>query len=140
MVARLQPVRGTLLKIRRGLHCARFHFETVKPKHAQERHAQILAQFRLRGKGFDRLGIDYRRLRIHRTGFGQGKQPLDEIVHRFQSFVRPVLDLVEESPGVIRRAAAIKLDQSASHRFDCAMSSLIQVQRTIMRSMGSPAL
>jgi hypothetical protein len=32
-------------------------------------------------------------------------------VHCFQRFIRPVLDLVRESPGMIRRAAAIELDQ-----------------------------
>src|SRR5215469_5987720 len=112
VIIRTKPIR----RLRRKATVARYlpirKLQPIEIQHPQPGCPQCVAQFRPRAEEGNRFLIENRRLRIHRARLKERKHPLDEVVNRFQPFVRPILQLAQIPAFAIWQLSAKEADNA----------------------------
>jgi len=92
--------------------------EAVEGEHAIERAAEGGAQLRRRCKRAADGIVDERRIGIDSADGVEREEPLDEVVHRFESVVIPSEDLVDRPAAVVAAAAVVEGDKRRRIAYD----------------------
>jgi hypothetical protein len=115
VIPRPQPVPRSFGITPRPRYDTLAPLQPVELQHAQEGSPHPFAQLRALAKFSNRSAVQERSAGIHRTRLGQREQPLDVVVNRFQTIVRPTLNLREETPAVIGCISVVEIDNRGAH-------------------------